>query len=146
MASAASRETTFPSPCKDEFRDKMEMIREETRRLFTQARFVANFGNSAKCMFAMSSLRGSPDPVEQGIRSKMTERRSRVDERTAYQEGLSLPFSLFLRGKKRVEVRSGEEEEGEGGGRSPIQRSTRPVGMECRYESSPLLHSRLFTF
>lgn len=92
MASAASRETTFPSPCKDEFRDKMEMIRGETRRLFTQGRFVANFGNSAKCMLAMSSLRGSPDPVEQGIRSKMTERRSRIDERTAYQEGLSPAF------------------------------------------------------
>lgn len=81
-----------------------------------------------------------------GRQSKMTKRRSRADERTAYQEGFSLSFSLFLRGKKR-RVGSGEEE-GKGGraGRPPIRRSTRPVGMECRYESSPLLHSRLLTF
>lgn len=51
---------------------------------------------------------------------------------------------LFLRGKKRVGVRSeegGKEEERERG-QIPIQGSTRPVGMECRYKSSPRLHSR----
>lgn len=80
-----------------------------------------------------------------GCQSKMTERRSRADERTAYQEGFSLPFSLFLRGKKR-RIGSGEEGKGGRAGRPPIRRSTRPVGMECRYESSPLLHSRLLTF
>lgn len=61
----------------------------------------------------------------------------------------SLPFFLFLRGKKRIGVKSGGgrgrggKEEERGGGRTPIQGSTRPVGMECRYKSSPRLHPRL---
>lgn len=53
----------------------------------------------------------------------------------------SLSFFLFLRGKKRVGARSGGgrsrggKEEERGGRRTPIQGSTRPVGMECRYKS-----------
>lgn len=89
----------------------------------------------------------TPPPSSTGRQSKMTEKRSRADEKIAYHKDSPLSFSLFLRGKKR-RIRSGEEEEGEEGrtGRPPIRRSTRPVGMECRYESSLLLHSRLLTF
>lgn len=41
-----------PSPSKDEFRDKMEMIRGEMR-LLAQGRVVTNLGNFAKCIWGM---------------------------------------------------------------------------------------------
>lgn len=65
------------------------------------------------------------------------------------KDSRSFFLSLSLHREKRVEVRSGGgrgrggKEEERGGGRTPIQGSTRPVGMECRYKSSPRLHSRL---
>jgi len=118
------------------------------------ARCSPNFRSFAMWTWGMSSSRGPskcPDPVDVEQAAEVKWRRGE-DMRGAEgggatdQEGLPAFLSLSPREEKSKSVRSGggrgrggkEEERGEGW--TPIQGSTRPVGMECRYKSSSRPH------